>query len=61
MATWREATEAEVNGAKAEENTCFDGIMNGDETGVDCGGGDCPSCGGRPRWNMFFLCPKSHC
>ncbi len=24
--------------------TCTDGIMNGDETGVDCGGPDCPAC-----------------
>ena len=24
--------------------TCDDGIMNGDETGVDCGGSSCPSC-----------------
>jgi len=24
--------------------TCDDGIQNGDETGVDCGGTACPSC-----------------
>ncbi len=24
--------------------TCDDGIMNGDETGIDCGGTSCPSC-----------------
>jgi surface protein len=24
--------------------TCVDGIQNGDETGVDCGGSTCPSC-----------------
>lgn len=24
--------------------TCSDGIQNGDETGVDCGGSSCPSC-----------------
>ncbi len=24
--------------------TCDDGIMNGDETGIDCGGSDCPPC-----------------
>ena len=24
--------------------TCDDGIQNGDETGVDCGGSDCPDC-----------------
>ncbi|MCB0641844.1 MAG: T9SS type A sorting domain-containing protein [Phaeodactylibacter sp.] len=26
--------------------TCNDGIQNGDETGVDCGGSSCPPCGG---------------
>ena len=24
--------------------TCFDGIQNGDETGVDCGGSSCEDC-----------------
>ncbi|MEM9916871.1 MAG: lectin-like protein [Bacteroidota bacterium] len=24
--------------------TCDDGIQNGDETGIDCGGTDCPAC-----------------
>ena len=24
--------------------TCDDGVQNGDETGVDCGGPDCPAC-----------------
>lgn len=24
--------------------TCDDGVMNGDETGIDCGGSDCPPC-----------------
>ena len=26
-------------------NSCFDGIQNGDETGVDCGGTSCAPCG----------------
>ncbi len=25
-------------------DTCGDGLMNGEETGVDCGGPDCPAC-----------------
>ena len=29
---------------KACEYTCMDGIQNGDETGVDCGGANCPAC-----------------
>lgn len=28
----------------APEPTCTDGIQNGNETGVDCGGPDCPTC-----------------
>ena len=24
--------------------TCDDGMMNQDETGVDCGGSNCPAC-----------------
>ena len=27
-----------------ESHTCGDGIQNGQETGIDCGGPDCPSC-----------------
>lgn len=49
--------------------TCTDGIMNGEETGVDCGGPDCEPCtqsldfsgiyvqedqAGRPGINMIF-------
>lgn len=26
-------------------SNCSDGIQNGDETGVDCGGSNCPACG----------------
>ncbi|MEM9886414.1 MAG: fibronectin type III domain-containing protein [Bacteroidota bacterium] len=37
---------SELNTFIAGENepTCDDGIQNGDETGVDCGGTDCPDC-----------------
>jgi len=27
-----------------EQGTCSDGIQNGDETGIDCGGVNCPAC-----------------
>lgn len=27
-----------------ENNTCYDGIQNGNETGIDCGGPDCDTC-----------------
>ncbi|MEZ4986459.1 MAG: HYR domain-containing protein [Saprospiraceae bacterium] len=33
-----------VDGVPVVAPSCFDGIQNGDETGVDCGGGTCPSC-----------------
>ncbi len=35
--------DAEVDDGSCE--TCTDGIMNGDETGVDCGGSLCAPCG----------------
>jgi hypothetical protein len=44
-ATFRAATASEVDASKAGEHTCFDGVQNGDETGVDCGGA-CDPCGG---------------
>ncbi len=37
-----ETTNFCVSGAPAP--TCTDGIQNGDETGVDCGGSSCPAC-----------------
>ncbi len=37
-----ETTNFCVNGAPAP--TCTDGIQNGDEEGVDCGGSSCPAC-----------------
>jgi len=44
-ASYRAATAEEVDATKANEHTCFDGVQNGDETGVDCGGA-CDPCGG---------------
>ena len=32
------------NGSDGADPTCDDGIQNGDETGVDCGGTDCDPC-----------------
>ena len=37
-----ETTNFCISGGPAP--TCDDGIQNGDETGVDCGGSDCPAC-----------------
>lgn len=51
------------------QDKCSDGVQNGDETGVDCGGSECPPCTeasdfdglyrledqmGRPAVNLFF-------
>ncbi|WP_235298065.1 M12 family metallo-peptidase [Portibacter marinus] len=38
--------QASCLGGGTGSNSCFDGIMNGDETGVDCGGScvACPTC-----------------
>lgn len=35
---------AEVSASAVSMPTCSDGIQNGDETGVDCGGTSCPPC-----------------
>lgn len=32
------------NGNAIYQDQCNDGIQNGDETGVDCGGSNCPPC-----------------
>ncbi len=34
----------DIMGTLPPAPTCTDGVMNGDETGVDCGGPDCPEC-----------------
>ncbi|MEL6358280.1 MAG: cohesin domain-containing protein, partial [Bacteroidota bacterium] len=33
-----------VNQGMGNQPTCTDGMQNGNETGVDCGGPDCPTC-----------------
>jgi gliding motility-associated-like protein len=33
-----------VNACVPTGPTCTDGVLNGNETGVDCGGPDCPTC-----------------
>ena len=38
------STTGSGTGCDAPLPTCGDGIFNGAETGVDCGGPDCPSC-----------------
>ncbi len=40
--TSSETTNFCLNGAPAP--TCDDGVQNGDEEGVDCGGSNCPAC-----------------
>lgn len=58
------------NGNAIDQETCTDGIQNGDEEGIDCGGSVCPPCDdggldfsgtyhqedilGRPSTNIFF-------
>ena len=37
-------TESGGTGGMAPAPTCTDGSRNGNETGVDCGGGACPAC-----------------
>jgi hypothetical protein len=58
------------NGNRIDQESCDDGIQNGDEEGIDCGGSACPPCGeegisfdgtfvqedilGRPGVNIIF-------
>ena len=48
VVTWQSCKDDEPT----PEATCTDGIQNGDETGIDCGGMDCPSCevGVQGKW-----------
>ncbi|MEM6718355.1 MAG: M43 family zinc metalloprotease [Bacteroidota bacterium] len=39
-----ETTDFCVGSAPPPAPTCDDGIQNGDETGIDCGGSSCPPC-----------------
>ncbi len=41
------ATFISCGGSNEPQATCFDGIQNGDETGVDCGGSSCEPCKGK--------------
>ena len=40
------SNDPNCGGSSGGGPTCTDGIMNGQETGVDCGGPVCPPCGG---------------
>ncbi|WP_026231607.1 cohesin domain-containing protein [Neolewinella persica] len=39
-----DVTNGTINGGSVGMANCMDGIMNGNETGIDCGGPDCPVC-----------------
>ena len=39
-----ESTNFCVDSSGGPTPTCDDGVQNGDETGVDCGGSSCPAC-----------------
>jgi hypothetical protein len=41
--------------------TCFDGVTNGDETDVDCGGGNCPQCGDGKLCSLASDCASGVC
>lgn len=41
--------------------TCVDGVQNGAETGVDCGGGACPGCGDGDPCSQASDCSSSTC
>jgi hypothetical protein len=41
--------------------TCSDGIKNGNETGVDCGGPSCPKCGTGGNCTVSSDCVSNNC
>jgi hypothetical protein len=43
----------ELASTEAKSNTCFDGLEDGDETDVDCGGDKCPLCGSNKKCDLF--------
>jgi hypothetical protein len=50
------------NGRCASRNaTCNDGIKNGGETAIDCGGPDCPPCGNGKACSFGFDCQSGRC
>ena len=38
-----------------QDETCDDGIQNGEETGIDCGGPVCPPCDGNANFDGVFV------
>ena len=53
-------TTFRVTGPPACE-TCTDGLRNGNETGVDCGGGICPACSTGQACNVSSDCQTGIC
>ncbi len=45
----------------AEDACCVDGARNGDETGVDCGGGSCPRCTNGQVCETRDDCASAYC
>lgn len=41
--------------------SCEDGVQNGDEEGIDCGGATCRSCGCDPACEPFEVCLERAC
>jgi len=50
-----ECTDADDNGNVLGIVTCDDGIQNGDETGIDCGGALCEPCLGSLDFSGTFI------
>jgi hypothetical protein len=41
--------------------TCFDGVQNGTETDIDCGGGTCPACASGKKCLVNADCVSGTC
>jgi hypothetical protein len=41
--------------------SCNDGVLNGTESDVDCGGGICPPCSAGERCRVLGDCESNNC
>jgi hypothetical protein len=56
-------SSGELDGGLGDGNppTCFDGIQDGMESDVDCGGDSCPECGAGKKCNDGADCASGQC